>query len=129
MSTQPFERQVAAALRRQPGLFVFHPSDAGAAKLRVPGDFIWGCARGWGVLEVKACDAISLPAARWEPHQRRTAIEVEAADGRYILLVRFGRAGLIFWFPAATLRSATFVSPGMGRRLQSLDDLVPLLLS
>lgn len=98
MSANAFERKVAKVLAGAPGLWIHHPLDVPSRfKLRLPGDFIYGHAGGWGVLECKeTAEKITLPKADWPAHQRATARAVVAAGGAYGLTVRFPDRDLLF---------------------------------
>jgi hypothetical protein len=132
MSNQSFERQVAAALARIPELWTYHPPEPEGRKADVPGDFVFGHAGGWGVLEVKATLLPTLPAAKWPMHQRRHARQVERADGRYVLLVRYPVGIRLFYFADLT---RTEMVHGLrhdlawGHTLTGLDVLDRYLLS
>lgn len=97
MSSNAFERKVAAVLAKVSGLWVHHPADVmGSSKLRLPADFIYGHAGGWGALEVKETRFSVLPKDQWPVHQRATARAVTASGGAYGLLVRFPDRDLLF---------------------------------
>jgi hypothetical protein len=133
MSGQAFERQVAAILAKASArIWSWHPPEPLGQQNRVPGDFLFGHRRGWGILEVKETELATLPARQWETHQRATAARVEAQGGCYWLLVRFARGDCLFRW--AELQQPIAPAPihvghPSALRVRALDTLVDLLVS
>jgi hypothetical protein len=124
LSNQPFERQVAAALAKERGLWVWHPTDTGAGKQALPADFFFGHEGGWGLLEVKHTVRNTLPATSWPAAQRRQADSIHKAGGFYWLLVRFPKGDRLFFAPNSVI---AYDSPD-AIPLQTLSDLDDFLV-
>lgn len=96
MSSNAFERKVAATLRRVPGLWSWHPAEPEGYQAEVPGDFLFGHARGWGLLECKQTSDNRLSPSQWPAHQRTAARQVAAAGGVAWLAVSFRSGKRLF---------------------------------
>lgn len=137
MSSNAFERKVAAVLAKDGRCWLHHPADVmGSSKRRLPGDFIWGCGIHWGLLECKeTAEPRLLPKEGWPAHQRAAARAVVAAGGVYGLAVRFPSRDLLF--VARTPASGAWewemdrvrVDHPLALRLLRLEDIPDILLA
>ena len=68
-----------------------------------PGDFIFGHASHWGVIECKEIQGETFPISKWPPNQRMHCRAVTEAQGTYWLVVRFMPSGAVAAFHGGLL--------------------------